>query len=525
MWSWLAVWVVNSNSALCVGFIVKTWQWHEDVLVIKFSDDFSFQTFQQKSNEKSAGSSDTHWNTNIDQWPSSNVTVCDQNVVQKDWSNFVSDHTDQDQWGNEEGTQEWDNEDEKSTVSVINSGSVDLVMDESVVKSRDNTCKSTDGHESARVVKGSGNGANHDGTSDHTEVDFSETELSFGDVSDEHVGEDWCTESEEDVHVAFSPLVSGSGALDWETDGDAHEADEKKEGTQGWGEESDFVVGDLWTGDGEVWQGDTEGEVFSWGFLDEEWGDKGEDWAEEEDLTDSVIVHESFGSVGLVGGELGVKGEVECPGDLVDGWEEEDLGSIDSLEQAVEDDQLRDGVEEGDSHVVEGDLDLGSGQVVSIVDQSAVLGVVKGSFTSEAVKEDVEPEFLDCWRENCCEADDEESKEETCQGWSGVHGEQQSEGNQSEDQCHNVEDKSWSGVDQIHAGEACHDGVDSFPGTDFIDDVASEAISEEQTELNKQDEDTEDSHTCVTFFMPKVIGFVPWGIVNNRVGWHLWFEN
>lgn len=92
------------------------------------------------------------------------------------------------------------------------------------------------------------------------------------------------------------------------------------------------------------------------------------------------------------------------------------MGSIDSLEQAVEDDQLRDGVEEGDSHVVEGDLDLGSGQVVSIVDQSAVLGVVKGSFTSEAVKEDVEPEFLDCWRENCCEADDEESKEETCQG-------------------------------------------------------------------------------------------------------------
>lgn len=306
------------------------------------------------------------------------------------------------------------------------------MVDKSVVKSRDEACKSTDGHESARVVKGSGDWASHDGTSDHTEVDFSETEFSFGDVGDEHVGEDWGAEGEEDVHVTFSPLVSSSRALDWETDGDAHEADEKEEGSKGWGEKSNFVVGNLWAGDWEVWQGDTEGEVFSWGFLDEEWGDKGEDRAEEEDLTDSVVVHESLGSIWLVGGELSVEGKVESPGDLVDGWEEEDLGGVDSLEQAVEDDQLWDGVEERDSHVVEGDLDLGSGQVVSIVDQTAVLGVVKGSLTSEAVEEDVEPEFLKCWWKNGCESDNEESKEETCQCWSWVHGKEKSESNQSE---------------------------------------------------------------------------------------------
>ena len=142
-------------------------------------------------------------------------------------------------------------------------------------------------------------------------------------------------------------------------------------------------------------------------------------------------------------GNVSVQVEVEGPTDLENGWEEEDLSGVESLIKTVEDDKLGNGVQKGDSHVVEWDEDLSGWKVVFVVGQPRIVEIVHAC-VPESIDENVVPEFLEGWWEDGCVSDDEEGDEKASEGGSGGRSVEASKSYDREDHGWEVEEHALS---------------------------------------------------------------------------------
>ncbi len=251
------------------------------------------------------------------------------------------------------------------------------------------------------------------------------------------------------------------------------------------------------------WKGFSHCKVNSWWFFDKNAGNKSENWAEQKDLTDSVIVHKSFTSIGLHVSNASVQVEVEGPADLEDGWEEEDLAGVESLIKSVEDNKLGNGVQKWDSHVVEWDEDLSGWKVVFVVNESRICQIVHAS-VKESINKNVVPEFLEGWWEDGSVGDDEEGDEETSEGGSGGWSVEASESYDGEDHGWQVEEHALSSHGPFDGDEWAGVCVDSAPRSDFVDEVTGESVCEEKPEFDEEDEHSEDSDTGGAFIVGRV---------------------